>query len=178
MKDYLKDFVFLGLAVALGITLGSLASSSLRLVSQTGGDFAGGVLPSQLLSASVANGGITPVGNLSFGFGSTAPANQVVTLFTATSTYPTSTIVLGNITQTSSSATSSISFTAPGFTVGDTCSVAYAGAPTSTQFGADGFITAVSGNTNTSTITIWNGNSANLTLNSSTLKVTCIHTGV
>ena len=151
-----------------------------------GGDFAGGVTPTNLLTASVSNGGVTPVGNLAFGFGGTAPANQIVTLYTATEAYPATAFNLGAITNATSATSTSFGFTASGFSVGDPCEVGYNGATTTSAFGADAFVTAVSGNAVTTTVTFWNGSSAAITLTatssatgvSSTLKTTCFHTGV
>lgn len=151
-----------------------------------GGDFAGGVVPNNLWTASVSTGGVTPVGNLSVGFGGTAAANQVVTLYTAVVAYPAAVVNLGSILSSTSTTSTVVAFNAAGFSVGDACNVSYNGASTTGAFGADGFVTAVSGNAVSATVTFWNGLSSIVPLNvtstatgvSSTLKATCFHTGV
>jgi hypothetical protein len=179
MKEYLKFGLVVAVAVFAGVLVG------VKLVPQLGGDFPGGVVPSQLFTGSAGTASVSPINGLpnllvsgAVSVGGTAAANQITTQFTATTTYPVSSTTLGTILTATSSTSTVISFTAPGFSVGDACSVAYAGAPTSTQFGGDAFVTAVNGNAVSSTVTVWNGASSTLTINSSTLKVTCVHAGV
>ena len=185
----MNNKTLIGLVVVLSLVCGVVgAKLSAPLL---GGDFAGGIVPSQLLTANTATGGVTPVGNLSLGFGGTAANNLIPTLYTAVVTYPwtpssTSPITLGPVTAATSTTSTVVAFTAPGFSVGDACEVAYNGAPTSTPFGADAFVTAVSGNAVTTTVTFWNGATSAVTLTvtstatgvTSTLKTTCFHTGV
>ncbi len=152
-----------------------------------GGDFAGGIVPQQLFTTDTTNHGITPIGNLNYGFGGTAAANQVATLYTATANFPVSSNVnLGPITAATSTATTTIAFSASGFSVGDACNVSYNGTTSTNAFGADGFVTAVSGSNVTATVTFWNGANFIVALTptstatnaSSVLKATCFHTGV
>ena len=73
-----------------------------------------------------------------------------------------------------------------GCTVGDGCNVSYNGTTSTSPFGADGFVTAVSGSNVSATVTFWNGANGPISLTptssatgvSSTLKATCFHTGV
>lgn len=170
-------------AVVLAFFVGSaIQSQTLR-----GGDFAGGIVPSQLFTANGSTNGVTPVGNLNIGFGGTAAANQIVTVYTAVANYPAATnVTLGGFTAATSTTSTAVSFSASGFSVGDSCEIAYNGATTTSAFGADAFVTAVSGNNATATVTFWNGASSAITLTptssatgvSSTLKATCFHTGV
>jgi hypothetical protein len=162
---------------------------------QTGGDFAGGITPSQLFTANSSANSITPVlSNLyltgGVSVGGTAAANQIPVIYTATTQFPaTTTLTLGPIQATTSTTSTAVSFSASGFAIGDACEVFYNGNGTSTTaFGADGFITAYSTSTGaaTATVTFWNGNSAAITFTvtstvtgvSSTIKTTCFHTGV
>jgi len=190
MKEYLKA----GLVGAVAIFLGGFLALRFGPVAapQTGGDFAGGIQPSQLFSANVTTNSVTPnLSNLyvngAVSVGGTGANNQVTAFYTATTAYPTAAVTLGPVTASTSTTSTAESFNAPGFSVGDACEVAYNGNGTSTlPFGADAFISAVSGNAVTATVTFWNGNTANLTLTvtstvtgaSSTLKTTCFHTGV
>jgi len=172
------------LSVAAVVLVGVFGYQS--LATKLGGDFAGGVTPTQLFTPNVSTGGITPVGNLSIGFGGTAAANQITALYTATTAYPSAIVNLGSILSSTSTTSTVVSFTASGFSVGDACNVAYNGASTTGAFGADSFVTAVSGNNISATVTFWNGLSSVVPLNvtstatgvSSTLKTTCFHTGV
>lgn len=195
-----KLLVGLSVAVALvvGLFIGRIGTSQ----PLTGGDFPGGQAPSQLLSASVSGGAgsgyVTPVGNLAMlptgaiGAGGQSANNAVTEIYTSVVTYPwtpssTSAVTLGPIAGATSTTSTVMSFTAPGFSVGDACEISYNGIPTSSAlFGADGFITSVSGNAASATVTFWNGMSTATTLTvtstatgvTSTLKATCFHTGV
>jgi hypothetical protein len=169
-----------------GFAVNKLTSSIL------GGDFAGGIVPSQLFSANASTNSVTPnLSNLlvpgAVSVGGVAANNQIPIVWTATTSYPAAATTLGPIQATTSTTSTAISFTAAGFSVGDACEITYNGTGTSTTpFGADGFVTAVNGNAVTTTVTFWNGNSASLTLTvtstvtgvSSTLKATCFHPGV
>lgn len=177
-----KYLALIGIVVLAGALYLGLASNKPIL----GGDFAGGIVPNQLFTANIGTNGITPIGNLSIGFGGTAAANQLPVLYTATTAYPASAVTLGSITASTSTTSTVVSFNASGFSVGDACEVSYNGATTTSAFGADAFVTAVSGNAVTSTVTFWNGATSPITLTvtstatgaSSTLKVTCFHAGV
>jgi hypothetical protein len=190
----MNNKLLIGLALVAGIVGGVVGVFAVNQLtsSQLGGDFAGGITPSNLFSANVSANSVTP--NLSnmylnggISVGGTAANNQIPVVYTATTVYPASAVTLGPIQATTSTTSTAVSFTATGFSVGDACEVAYNGNGTSTTpFGADAFITSVSGNAATATVTFWNGNSASLTLTatstvtgvSSTLKTTCFHTGV
>lgn len=188
-----------GLVAVVAILTGGLGGYAVYKLSATpllGGDFAGGITPSNLFTGSasggVGNGYVTPNGSLgllatgAIGAGGQAANNAVTEIYTATTSYPASAVTLGPISATNSATSTSIGFTAPGLSVGDACEVTYNGGPTSTAFGADAFITAANGNSVTGTATFWNGGTASTTLTvtstatgaSSTLKLTCFHTGV
>ena len=177
-----KYLALIGIVVIAGALYLGLASNKPLL----GGDFAGGIVPNQLFTANTATNGITPIGNLSVGFGGTAAANQIPVVYTATTSYPAAQVTLGPITANNSATSTSFAFNASGLSVGDSCEVAYNGNTSTAAFGADAFVTAVNGNAVTSTVTFWNGSTASTTLNvtstatgaSSTLKATCFHTGV
>jgi hypothetical protein len=191
----MKDKLILGGVVLVAVFLGVLA---LRLVPvQTGGDFPMGNVPTQLMTGvdspvGSAPGYVQPVGGLALlspggvGAGGTAAANNVTVIYTATTTYPAATVTLGGITAATSTTSTVVSYTACGFSVGDACEASYNGGPTSTPFGADSFVSAVSGCAVSATVTFWNGASSAVTLLqtstatgvSSTLKDTCFHTGV
>jgi hypothetical protein len=157
-----------------------------------GGDFAGGITPSQLFTASTATNSVSPIlSNMlvpgAVSAGGVAANNQITVAYTATTSYPTvGSSTLGPVTANTSATTTQVTLIAAGFAVGDACEVAYNAGPTSTAFGADAFVTAVNGGTATATVTFWNGGIATTTLNatstvtgvSSTLKTTCFHTGV
>jgi hypothetical protein len=184
MKEY-KEYLVIGLIVLVAVFVGVFAARFIP-TSQLTGDFPQGIVPSQLLTVNSANGGVTPIGSFSFGFGGTAPANQIVTAYTATTSYPAATVALGTLTSSTSTTSTVVTFSAPGFSVGDACEVAYNGTTSTLPFGADAFVTAVNGTAVTSTVTFWNGAASSITLTptssatgaSSTLKTTCFHTGV
>lgn len=174
------------IAAVVGGLIGGVVAYKLNNAPLAGGDFPGGIVPSNLWSVNTSTGAITPIGSFNVGVGGTAYANQITALYTATTSYPTAAITLGPITANNSATSTSFAFNASGLSVGDSCQVTYNGGPTSGAFGADAFITAVSGNNVTGTATFWNGATASTTLNvtstatgaSSTLKLTCFHTGV
>jgi hypothetical protein len=188
----MKDKLILGLTVAVAVFVGVLG---LRLIpgTQTGGDYAGGIQPSNLFTGNVTTNSVTPnLSNLflngSISVGGQAANNQIPVVYTATTAYPASSNVLrGPLVSSTSTATTSVAFTSSGFSVGDACEVTYNGAGTSTNaLGADAFVTAVSGSNVTATVTFWNGASGVTTFTvtstvtgvSSSLKATCFHTGV
>jgi hypothetical protein len=179
------------LAGIAGLVIGFFVGKA--LLPQLGGDFAGGIVPGNVWVCSAATQSCTPVNgvpnlylNGAISVGGTAANNQIPVVYTATTSYPATAFNLGPIQGTTSTTSTSQSFTAPGFSVGDACEVSYNGASTTGAFGADAFVTAVSGNAVTTTATFWNGGSSAITMNvtssatgaSSTLKVTCFHTGV
>lgn len=191
MKDYLYAGLTGAVAVCLGVFVGLFLYA--KSVPQTGGDFAGGVVPVQLLTANVSTNSVTPVlSNLylngAVSVGGTEAGNQITAFYTATTSYPAASATLGAITASTSTTSTNITFTAPGFAVGDYCNVSYNGATTTSAFGMDGEITAYSTSTNqaTATVTFWNGSSSAITFTptssftgvSSTVKATCYHTGV
>jgi hypothetical protein len=175
------------LALLAGVVGGYVVNKLSPLV---GGDFAGGIVPSQLFSASTATNSVSPIlSNLlvpgAVSVGGVAANDQITTLYTATTSYPagTSTVSLGPVTSASSAATTTVGGLSGPFAVGDACEVTYTGAPTNTAFGADAFISAVNGNAASATVTLWNGGAATTTFTGSStlplvLKATCFHTGV
>jgi len=183
----MNNKLFIGLLV-LGSLVGGIIGAK-YFAPSLGGSFAGGVTPNQLLQASVVNGGVTPVGSLSFGFGGTAPANQITEIYTAVATYPwtpssTSAITIASSSFTAAQTSTQIAFNAPGFVVNDHCQVQYTGT-TSTLY-TTGIVTAVNGNAVTSTITFLNATGATVPMTvtstvtgvTSTVKATCFATGV
>lgn len=167
-----------------------------QVAPMVGGDFAGGVLPSQLFTGSASggasnNGYVSPVGNLgllsngAIGAGGVSANNALTVIYTGVSVWPTAaTTILSSSTPFGSATTTQVSFTASGFSVGDPCEVEYTGT-TSTLF-MSANVSAVSGNAVTSTVSILNASGASITVAvtstvtgvSSTLKSTCFHTGV
>jgi hypothetical protein len=187
-----NKYLYIGLAVALvaGLVGGILGAKWFAPL--VGGDFAGGVLPTNLVTGNDANNYAYPVGSLAWGapnglyIGGLAANNELTQLYTATEAYPATAFNLGAITNATSATSTSFSFSAPGFSVGDACEVTYNGATTTSAFGADAFVTAVNGSAVTTTVTFWNGAASAITFSvtstatgvSSTLKATCFHTGV
>ena len=118
------------------------------------------------------------------GFGFFTPTQVKLGSYTpsyvGTALYPASAITLGAITVATSSTSTVVSVPYGGFNVGDACNINFNGAPAA-AFGADAFITTSTASAATATVTLWNGASTALTLNttssitgaSSTLKVTC-----
>jgi hypothetical protein len=160
------------------------------LVDTLGGDFAGGITPSNLFTASTATNSVTPIlsnvlvpGTVSVG--GTGVNNQVTTVYTGVATYPSAAVtLLSSSTPFGSATTTQVAFTASGFSVGDPCEVEYTFTTSTVLTSAN--VTAVSGNAVTSTATFLNtiGSSITLTVTStvtgvsSTVKTTCFHTGV
>ena len=95
--------------------------------------------------------------------------------------YPASAITLGGLVATTSTTSTLVSLPYGGFQVGDACNVTYNNAPSNSQFGADAFVTTSTATNATVTVTLWNGSSTALILNttssitgsSSTIKLTC-----
>jgi hypothetical protein len=186
--------VSIALLVVLSLVGGVIGAKVLAPL--IGGDFAGGIVPSNLWTGNAASNYVNPVGTFAvaapggFYFGGTAANNQVPTVYTAVGTYPwtpssTSAITISSLASASSSATTtSLSFTAPGFSVGDPCEVQYTGSTSTLITSAN--VTAVSGSAVTSTATFLNVSGSSVTLYAtstvtgvtSTIKLTCIATGV
>ena len=57
--------------------------------------------------------------------------------------------------------------------VGESCAIGLTTAPTSTAFGADGFVSAIGANTSTVAYTLWNGTSSVVTVATGTLNAIC-----
>lgn len=182
------------IGAVVGAAVAVLAVIGLHAVApQLLGDFAGGIAPSQLLTANVSASSLTPVlsnfyvpGTISYG--GTAVANQTVQQYTATTSYPSAAAVtLGNISQTSSTASTTVSIPFGGFSTGDPCSeIYYNGVPPSGNVSFDANITTSTASAATATVLFMNVAGANVTFNttssytgaSSTLKLTCRHAGV
>lgn len=188
-----KSLIGLVAVVALLVSVATTWGVNKLTSNITGGDFAGGITPSQFFTGNASTNSVTP--NLSnlylnggISVGGTGANNQIPVVYTATTAYPVSSNVnLGPLVSSTSTATTTVSFNAAGFSVGDACEISYNGVTsTPDAFGADGFVTAVSGNAVTTTVTFWNGAGRVTTLTvtstvtsaSSTLKATCFHTGV
>jgi hypothetical protein len=185
-----------GLVVVVALLAGAVGGYVVnQLAPEVGGAFAGGVTPTNYFTGSASGGGsnngyVEPNGNLEvvgpngFGLG-TAAAQEVTSLYTATTSYPsgTSTVTLGPVTANNSATSTTVGGLNGAYSVGDACEVTYSGSPTSTAFGADAFVSSVNGSAATATITLWNGATASTTFTGSTstplvLKATCFHTGV
>src|SRR5271168_3653209 len=142
----MNNKTLIGIVVAVALVAGVVGGYAVNKLSSNqllGGDFAGGITPSQLFSASTVTNSVTPIlSNLfvsgAVSAGGTAASNQVTTLYTATTSYPSAAVTLGGYQSTTSTTSTNISFNASGFSVGDACEIAYNSAPTSTPFGEDG----------------------------------------
>jgi hypothetical protein len=135
---------------------------------QLGGDFAGGVTPTNLFSASTASNSVTPVlSNLlvsgAVSAGGTGANNQLPIIYTAVATYPgqTSLSIPSLASATSSATTTQISFSAAGFTVGDPCEVQYSFSTSTLITSAN--VTAVSGSSVTTTVSLLNVSGSSIT---------------
>ena len=119
------------------------------------------------------------------GFAVASPVQQKLGSYTpsyvATALYPSSAVILGSVVTTTSTTSTLVALPYGGFQVGDACNTTYNNAPSNSQFGADAFVTTSTATNATVTVTLWNGSSTALTLNttssitgtSSTLKLTC-----
>jgi hypothetical protein len=159
---------------------------------QLAGDFAGGIQPGPLFTCNVSTNSCTPnLSNLyvngATSVGGTIPNNQITVLYTATTSYPAVALTLGSISATTSTTSTNIGIPVAGFSVGDPCSaISYNGASSSALISYDGNITAAGTNNATATILFMNVGTSTTTFTvtstatgvSSTLKATCIHTGV
>src|SRR5579884_4310926 len=92
------------LVLVAGIYVGSLYA--VNNASQVGGDFPGGIVPSQLFSANSGTNSVSPISGLpnllvpgSISAGGTSANNQVTVVYTATTAYPAMAFNLGAITQ-------------------------------------------------------------------------------
>jgi hypothetical protein len=180
-------------AVAVGLivlaVLGGLFGAWLYVANrpQTGGDFAGGIQPSNLWNGTASTNSVSPVlsnvyvpGNLSVG--GVGANNQLTEIYTAVGNFPSAAGTLSGSTSTAS--TTQIAFTASGFAVGDPCEVEYNFTTSTLLTSAN--VTAVSGNAVTTTVSFANGSgvsiadavTSTITGVSSTVKATCFHTGV
>jgi hypothetical protein len=185
----MKEYFFIGLAIAVGVFLGALGFSFVHPSAMTGGDFAGGIQPSQLLTANVTTNSVTPsLSNLyvngSISAGGVAANNQLAEVYTGVTVWPLSATTIATSSFASAATTTSVAFTSPGFAIGDPCVEQYSG--TTSTLIMSGQVTAVSGSAVTSTVTILNATGASVSVTvtstvtgvSSTLKTTCFATGV
>jgi len=186
-------WVLVAAAVVGGLLVGVVGHF---LAPMVGGDFAGGIVPNNLWSGNSTTNSVSPISGLpnilttgSLSAGGIATNNQVTALYTAVATYPwtpssTSAITIASSTFTAAQTSTQIAFVSSGFAVNDVCEVRYDGT-TSTLF-TTGLVTAVSGSNVTTTVTFLNATGATVPLTvtstitgvTSTLKATCIHTGV
>ena len=189
MNNNNKVLIGLGIVVLslLGGFIGAKVSAPL-----TGGDIAGGVMPTNLWTGNGATNSVTPVtANVlvpgAISAGGVSANNQIPVIYTAVQTWPwtpssTNPVTIASGTNNTTSTT--VSFNSPGFVVGDPCEVQYTGT-TSTLF-TQAFVTAVNGNAVTSTVSLLNATLASITATvtstvtgvTSTLKATCLATGV
>lgn len=114
------------------LIVGTLIGLGIHSTEQTGGDFAGGVLPTTLITGTAAGGPfgsgyVQPVGSLAvaapngLSTGGTSQYNAVSAIETASGT-PASVVTLGAFGTTTSTASSSITVpNTAGLTVGDIC---------------------------------------------------------
>lgn len=168
MKEYLK----VGAVVLVGVLIAVFVAIKLAATTQLGGDFPGGVAPSQLLTGNVAGGYVSPVG--SFGLqtsnglwlGGTSQYNEQTEYVTASGT-PSAVVTLGPFGVTTSSATTSITLAnTAGLSIGAICS---GGAATTTVFVSGCQLSTTDGATGTATVAYSNLTGANLAVPTSTV---------
>jgi hypothetical protein len=185
----MNNKLLIGLMVVLGV-VGGMVGAVLVKGPLTGGDYAGGIQPSQLFTGNVTTNSVTPnLANLlvsgAVSAGGIAANNQITAIYTAVQNFPTigGTFAAG-ATPSSTVTSTNIAFSANGFAVGDTCEIEY-NFTTSTLL-TSGNVSAVSGSNVTTTVTFLNATglsvsdaaTSTITGVSSTVKATCYHTGV
>jgi hypothetical protein len=166
-----KTLIALFAVVALvGGAIGGYAIN--KFSSSLGGDFAGGVQPTNLFTANVANGTITPIGSFALVapngtyVGGTSVYNEQTSYVSASGTLPAAGLALGPLNSTTS--TASTTLTVPntaGLSTGAICS---GGIATTTAFISGCILTSTNGATGTATVYVQNGTGAALTEVSST----------
>src|SRR5579862_381639 len=173
-----KSLVGLVAIVALlGGVVGGYAGNKLTSNQQTGGDFAGGITPSQLFAGSASggisgNGYVQPAGTLALSAPNgisvgTADQYHGQTEYATASGTPASVVTLGTLGQTSSTATTSITLPeTAGLSIGAICS---GGAATTTVYVSGCVLTTTNGATGTATVAYSNITGANLSVPTSTL---------
>jgi hypothetical protein len=186
-----KYLAFIGIALVAVLALVFAASNK----DQLGQDFAGGQLPTNLLTGADspvggAPGYVSPVGGLALlapggiGAGGTAANNQITVTYTGVVVWPLTATTIGSSSLATAATTTQVGFTSAGFAVGDPCEVEYTGTTSTLLVSAN--VTAVNGNAVTSTVDFLNTTGASVTVAvtstvtgvSSTLKTTCFHAGV
>lgn len=170
---------------------GGMLGAYLMRPAQTGGDFAGGIVPTNLWTGNAATNSVTPVTanvlvNGAISIGGTSANNQFPVAYTAVAVYPgqTSLSIPSGASPSSSATTTQVAFSASGFAIGDPCEVQY-NFSTSTII-TSGNVSAVNGSAVTTTVSLLNTTGAGVTATvtstvtgaSSTIKATCFATGV
>jgi hypothetical protein len=106
MNKYLIAVGILGLVV-LSAVVGGLSAAVVTRPVQTGGDFPGGVLPTNVLTGNAAAGYVQPVSSLAFAaagglyVGGTNANEETQFQYTATTSYPVAAITIISPTPTS-----------------------------------------------------------------------------
>jgi hypothetical protein len=168
MKEFLRDAAVIAVAALIGgfVVVGFSHSS------QTGGDFAGGVTPSTVVTCSASAGFCNPVG--SFGFetsnglwlGGNSQYNEQSEYVTASGT-PASVITLGPLGATTSTATSSVTLpNTAGLAIGAICS---GGAATTTVYVSGCQLNSTNGVTGTAIVAYSNLTGVALAVPTSTI---------
>lgn len=186
MSNVIKMVIGGVVLLALGFVLGvygshqqpSFAGTSYD-VSHLVGDVYQGMSDTLIASGGVLKGNLSAANAVLTSYlqvGGSSNANKITAIGIATSTLNNTTF--GSYTQTTSTATTSISFGVGGLSAGDACSVGLTTAPANTSFGLDANITTSSASAATATITMWNGASAVVTVTTGTIRAVCIHAGI
>jgi hypothetical protein len=179
MSNQIKAVFAVGIALVAGIVLGFIGAKTTQPI--LGGDFAGGVLPSILVTGS-ASGGLTgtgyeqPIGSLStndengLSIGAPDQYHGLTEYITASGT-PSAAATLGAFGATTSSATTSISLPeTAGLSIGAICSGSTA---TTSVFVSGCVLSSTNGATGTATVAYSNITSGALAVPTSTvLRIT------
>ena len=174
----MKDYLYAGLVGAVAVCLGVFVALFLysKSVPVTGGDFAGGIIPSTLWTPATSTNSVAPVGAFTVAapnglyLGGYTIYNEQTEYNTASGT-PASVITLGPMNSVTSTATTTM--TVPntiGLTVGAICSC---GAATSTVFVSGCTLLSTDGVTGTASVAYTNFTGANLAVPTATvLRIT------
>jgi hypothetical protein len=179
------------LVVGIALVCGVVGSVFVNAITpMVGGDFAGGIQPANLFTANASTNSVTPnLSNLllngAISVGGQSANNQITQQYTAVGFYPSvGGSIISGATPSSSATSTTLAFTAPGFSVGDPCEIEYN--MTTSSLLTSGNVTAVNGSAVTTTISLENISGSNIPVTvtstitgvTSTVKATCFHTGV
>jgi hypothetical protein len=173
MKEHLK----VGAVILVAVFAAVFGAIKLSGTPQLGGDFAGGVLPTQLMTGAssgglTGNGYVSPIGSLSaaavngLSIGGTDQYHGLTEYVTASGT-PASVVTLGPLGATTSTATTSIAIPeTAGLSIGAICSASSA---TTTVFVSGCLLASTNGATGTATVAYSNLTGAALAVPTSTI---------